>query len=604
MALFSKINPFNFAELARQNLQAFAKRVNDPDRPVPEGRKGIWSFFNSLVNKKQQRIFTLNAATLQRLANTDPITWSIRRTIKSFVNQAEWDIIVDTEKMEEELNRWEDYALAYLSPYAIDPTEAITFKPVYLQPEIAESIRSKLREILNLSVDSSEKKKAIQWCFASATRRIKEEAESHRPTVRRIFEQPSTQGVESNFRALQELVVDDLLVYDAGVIVKNHNMRGELAELYTIPGHQVRIYRNEDRTVPQPPEPAYVWEDSGITRAEFTWDELIFIMLNPQASGYGLSPLEVAAYIITAGIYADEYNIDYFKNSNVPPGVLDLGKDVTEDQRKMFQRLWEAEVQGKRGSIHRMMFMSGTEGAKFIPMRINSNRDMQMMEYLKWTLAIKTACYGLSPQDIGFTMDFHRTTSETQLDISQARGVRSVLHLLKCYYNDEIVKSGFSFKDVKFEWQDMDLTDEQKESNIDHQDIQGGVISRNDRRRKLGLKPIDGGDAVTVTSAAGLVPVVTLEKGEEDQEDINGEEPSASATESPTPTPDANRESGAQAEAGVAEPTNLNLKVNRRKPVAKQHEMIHDVVKELQNRGVEATIKIGFSDEKQIEKDK
>jgi len=415
------------------------------------------------------------------------------------------------------------------------------------------------------------------------------------------------------------------LIFDAGCIVKNYNRRGDLAEMYHIPGKDVRIYRNEDRTIPQSPDPAYVWEDGGIIRAEFTKDELVYIMQNPQANGYGMSPLEVAAYVITASIYADEYNIDYFKNSNVPPGVFDLGKDVTEDQRQLFQQLWENEVRG-RGGQHRMLFTSGSENPKFIPIRTQSNRDMQMMEYLKWTLAVKTACYGLSGQDIGFVVDYHRSTGQTQRDISQARGIRTILHLLEQYYNTEIVRKEFPFDDVRFKWADLDLTDEEKESNVDKGDMEHGALSINERRKKLGLKPVEGGDTYTISSMQ-VIPVTTLIPNEEGREDIEQQaaaneaagSPGQSMEETPKPGTPAGRQAvpigkpetppavskdpaaspkEESADEAPVEPANVNVKVNRRKPVEKQYALMHDVVKELQNRGIEATIKIGFEDEK------
>jgi len=336
-------------------------------------------------------------------------------------------------------------------------------------------------------------------------------------------------------------------------------------------------------------------------------------MQSPQFNGYGMSPLEVAAYIITASIYADEYNIDYFKNSNVPPGVLDLGEEITEDQRVLFQQHWENEVRG-RGGQHRLMFLSGTKNAKFIPMRIQSNRDMQMMDYLKWTTAIKTACYGLSPQDLGITADFHRTTAETQRALSQARGVKGLLHLLKTYYNDEIVRKEFPFTDVKFEWQDIDITDEKKEAEIDAIDLQQGVITRNERRKKLSMKPIDGGDTATITGQ--VTPVKQLEAMEESREDIEGQDrtgeesnmdgqpPSPSAgPRSVTPTTGQTQVPVRPDHAGTKPVRSGNgvvtMKVNRRKPVTKQYEVVHNVVKELQDKGVEATVKISFDDSAQ-----
>lgn len=602
MPLFGDLlDPKKLTQL-RQSL--FAKRDADGTRPEPEPRKGMWWFNNRTVNKKQQRLFTLNAETLSRLSKSDPITWSIIRTIKSFINQAEWDIEIDTEAIERELDRYEEYALSHLSPYAVGDIEQ--FRSDNIPDDLENEIHKRLRGILAEGTAMFEKKKAIQWLFASVVRKVRHDAESHRAPIKKIFEVPSERGIENNLRKLQDLVLNDILIYDAGCIVKNLSYGGDLAELYHLPGKDIRIYRNEDRTLPDPPEPSYIWEDGGIRRAEFTRDELVYIVANPQDSGYGMSPLEASAYVITASIYADEYNIDFFKNSNVPPGVMDLGKDVTEDQRNLFQQMWENEVRG-RGGLHRMLFISGSENSKFIPISNQTNREMQMMEYLKWTMSIKTACYGISPQDIGFTTDLHRETGQTQRDISYARGVRTIMQLLEQYYNSEIVKKEFEFTDVKFAWTEMDFTDEEKQSRIDAMDIQNGVMSRNDRRKKLGLKPADGGDALTVASQ--LMSISDLEESEEGREDIEEQavenEQAGGKPEDMTETPTPNEGQGAAEKKPQApQPQTVNLKMNRRQPLVKQHEMLDTVVKDLQEKGIEATIKIGFSDDNPVSKGK
>ena len=622
MALKNILKPGakDLVEAAQDFMFRFAsglRKAHDEDRPEPEPRKGIWRFLNTVTNKKQQRVFQLNAATLKRLANSDPVTWSIRRTIKSLVSQAEWDIVVDTEKAEGELDRWEDIALSYISPYAVSNDPVLNFKTHYIEPKLAKDTTSKLKEIYEMPLADAEKRKAVRWCFDSAARQVKEVAEGHREPVRVLFERPSTQGIESNWRALQELVLEDLLMYDAGVIVKNYNHDGELAELYTLPGHEIRLYRNEDRTIPQAPEAAYVWEDAGVIRAEFTWDELIYIMQNPQVNGYGMSPLEVASHVIVAGIYADEFNIDYFKNSNVPPGVFNLGEEITEDQRIAFRQAWENEVRG-RGALHRMMFISGTKNPSFIPFREQSNRDMQMMEYVKWTTGVKCMAYGLSPQDIGLVMDFHRTTAEEQSKLTQARGVKNVLHLLKQYYNEEIVKEEFDFSDVKFDYTNLDATDEKKSAEIDQIDIQNGVIDRNERRKKLGLKPRDGGDKLTVQGQ--VTPLEQIEAQDPMLEGAGGAgfgAPQGQVSRFPgglpggarpgqeppvVGAPSANLPPAGEGQPEVGKPVEalskpvVKLSINRRKPMEKQREMMDGVVNELKNKGVDAEIRIGFDD--------
>lgn len=577
----------------------------DPDRGVPQPRKGLFNFINTTVNKKQQRQFVLNSATLGKLANTDPITWAIRRTIKGYISNIPWDIVPDTDKIESELDRWEDLVIAYINPYGFDSPE---FTSKILDKDLFQELSFKIDTILeDMVINDADKRDRIRWLFKTTIKKVKDVAESHKHEVKCIFEHPN--NAETSFRVLLELLLDDLLIYDSAALVKNYNYYGKLAELYTIPGQEIKIYRNEDGTMPTPPEASYAWEDKGVLRAEFCNDEMLYIMQNPQHSGYGLSPLEVAAYIITASLYADEYNIDYFKHSNVPPGVMNLGENVTEDQRILFQKMWEQEVQG-RGGLQKIVFAAGSDKMQFIPMRLQSNRDMQMMEYLKWTTAIKCACYGISPQDIGFVLDFHRTTAEVQEKLSRTRGVNNILNLLQSYFNEEIVKAEFPYQDIKFEWELDENKDSIQQAQIDNIDLQSGVMSINERRKSRGMKPIEGGDEYIIKApGTNMTPVSDLAKLNDSRLDADAQpgigQPAAGADPTGmgggTPGPDAQL----TVDGDAGRPTNqeqesgeLNLKVNKNKSVSVQKELLDKTIETLKKQGINATLKIGFENEK------
>ncbi len=501
-----------------------------------EPRKGNFQWMSGLPSKKVQKPIVINALTLKSLSNTDPITWSIKKTRKNQITGTDWDIVPDTEQIELELDRWYNIIMNNMNPWGFEEV----FHPILINRDLYLKASNDIKSILKTpvappvnplkakltgisqtpTVNKDDRKKQVKWYFESLKRKVKQDANEHAQIVKRLFDRPNDSETRT-FRAFLEVLLDDILTFDAGVIVKNKNILGEIAEMYLIPGQDVKLYRNPDRTIPNAPESAYVWEDQGILRAEYTKDEIVYIMDNPQQNGYGMSPLEVAAYIITASLYADEYNIDFFKHSNVPPAIVNLGKNITQEQRKQFEVLWDNEVAGK--GLHRMMFISGADTPQYLAMRNMSSRDMQMMEYLKWTLSVKCACYQISPQDIGFVMDFHRSTSQVQKELTKDKGVKNLLFLLKTYFNTEIVKKEFPFKDVKFDWMGIDLQDEKTQAEIDIQDINTGVISRNDRRRRLGMAAMEGGDTIVVN--LGPQGYVTLDKLIPPEESIEGEQP-------------------------------------------------------------------------------
>lgn len=476
-------------------------------------RKGNFQWMSQLPSKKVLKPVVINALTIKQLSNTDPITWSIKATRKAQVTQTEWEIVRDTDKIEDELDRWHMTIINNLNPWGFEET----FNPLLISKDLYAKASTDIKAILQDEAEDEDSKKAqLKWYFESVKRKIRQDAEEHANIVRKIFEKPNDSEAPT-FRQFLELLVDDILTYDAGVIVKNFNALGELAELYLLPGQDVKLYRNPDRTIPKAPDYAFVWEDQGTLRAEFTKDEIVYIMSNPQQNGYGMSPIEVAAYIITASLFADEYNIDFFRHSNVPPAVFDLGKNITTEQKNSFAAMWDNEVAGR--GLHRMVFISGGEDPKYIPLAAQSARDMQMMEYLKWTLSVKCACFQISPQDISFVQDFHRSTAQVQKEITKERGIMNLLTLLETYFNGEIVRKCFPFQDVKFQWKGMDVLEATTQATIDNMDINNGVISRNDRRKRLGMPPVDGGDTILVNTTPASVRIEDLRPPEESQEE-------------------------------------------------------------------------------------
>jgi HK97 family phage portal protein len=478
----------------------------EPSVPITseENTETTSKYFNFLPigggQPLESRLSSMSSRRIKKMSNQDPVIWSIKKTRKDQVTQQKWDIVPDLDKQFADLDRWEQIAKRNLNKYGF----VEEFKPIILSAELVTKIQTELDKRMKDSEDDLEAVAQIKFLFEMIHSELKQDAEIHRCIVKESFNRPN--NTQTSFEAFLKLVVDDLLTFDAGIIVKNKNRAGTtLAEMYTLPGQDIKLIKNKDGSTPEPPADAYVYRPTNSSDiAKFTNDELIYIVDNPQHTGYGMSPIEVAVLIITASLYAENYNLDFLKHSNIPPGILNLGKGLTEERRQIFQALWDAEIAGK-GGLHKLMFAAGSDHMEMIPMKQLSNKDMEMMEYLKWTLSIKCMCYSISPQDIGFTQDFHRTTAEVQKELSKSRGLKNILSLLQSYINSEIVKTEWDFTDVKFKWLDVDLADALEQSKIDTLDLRNGVISINERRKNRDdSKPIEGGDEHFVYTAKGV----------------------------------------------------------------------------------------------------
>lgn len=260
--------------------------------------------------------------------------------------------------------------------------------------------------------------------------------DKNRPVSTRLQKRLRSQFMRPNpandsFRSFVEPIVEDIITLDAGVIEKVRTMTGDLVEMWPVDGATIKVNANWDGN---PDEPRYYWYPDYKERASFLNSEMLYMMANPRTnSPVGLSGLETLKSVIEAELYGHRYNHRQVAGA-APDGVLDLGEGMTEPDVKKFRSYFESEVAG-RGAVG---FIGGSKGAKWIPFRA-TNRDMQFLEWQIYLVRKIAVVLGLTPQDLGVTFDINRSTSETQIQISEDRGLRPLMTLLQDYFTEEIV---------------------------------------------------------------------------------------------------------------------------------------------------------------------
>lgn len=250
--------------------------------------------------------------------------------------------------------------------------------------------------------------------------------------LRDLFNRPNLAA--DSFRSWVEPIVEDILVLDAGTIEKERTLGGAIAALHAVDGAKIKINALWDGN---PDEPRYYWcpipQDIKYD-VPFLNEDLVYVMANPRTySVMGLSPLETLKQTVDSEILGSQYNTRQVTNA-APDGMLDLGEGARPEKVEEFKSYWLAEVAG-RGA---MAFIGGTKGAKFVPFR-GSNRDMQYREWLDYLVRKICAVYLISPQDLGLTFDINRSTSETQMEMTEDQGLRPLLALVQDYFTREIV---------------------------------------------------------------------------------------------------------------------------------------------------------------------
>jgi phage portal protein BeeE len=247
--------------------------------------------------------------------------------------------------------------------------------------------------------------------------------------VKQLLQTPNP--ANDSFRTFIEPIVEDLITLDAGCIEKVRNLTDGLVELWPVDGATVKVNALWDG---DPEENRYFWWPDHKERARWKNNDFIYMMANRRTdSPVGLPPIETLRLTIEAELNAHEYNRRQVENA-APDGIINLGEGFNEQKTIAFRNFFESEVAG-RGALG---FIGGSKDPGFIKFRDN-NRDMQFLEWQVYLVRKIAVVMGLTPQDLGVTFDINRSTAETQIQISEDRGLRPLMSMIQEYITEEIV---------------------------------------------------------------------------------------------------------------------------------------------------------------------
>jgi phage portal protein BeeE len=303
--------------------------------------------------------------------------------------------------------------------------------------------------------------------------------------IKKLFKTPNP--ANDSYRTFIEPIIEDLLTLDAGCIEKVRTLSGDLVEMWPVNAEHVRV----DALWEGSPNTArYYWYPDGFQpSARWRNDDFVYMMANPRTdSPVGLPPLETLRAAVEAELAAHEYNRRQVENA-APDGIINLGEGFTEPQVNRFREFFEAEVAG-RGPLG---FIGGSKSPSFIKFR-DSNRDQQFLEWQIYLVRKIAVVYGVTPQDLGVTFDINRSTAETQIQISEDRGLRPLMSLIQEYLTEEIVwdpSFGGPANNLAFRFTALNLKESTAKANI-YEKALAGVPWRfiNEARIDEGREPI------------------------------------------------------------------------------------------------------------------
>lgn len=362
--------------------------------------------------------------------------------------------------------------------------------------------------------------------------------------IQRFFSNPN--GNEQSFAHILRQVITDILEIDSGVIVKVFDLDGRFKQIFSYDGatflKNPDIYGylgNKANSVPPLPdgfrqtEPMNIYEPSRSTQQlmnrynilysgraayfQYGWTagsmpvpfgkrEVVYLMQNPRGDSiYGTSPVKILYSVILNLIYGAEFNLDYYVNSNIPEGIIQL-LGASNAEIKQFRENFEHQFRFKDAlGIKRKRFFNfpiSPLEAKFTPFQISS-KDMEVLEQQKWFTKVLWMAFGVNAEEMGFTEDSNRATGAAQSSVFKRKAIKPLLKLLEYHINTQIVPEFFptgsktveglnevmDFQDVpvKFCFDDYDFTEDKQVHDLLEQEIRMGVKTPMMVAKELGI---------------------------------------------------------------------------------------------------------------------
>lgn len=292
-------------------------------------------------------------------------------------------------------------------------------------------------------------------------------------------------------------VLRELLVLDGGSILKNPDVHGSIrnrVDMIFPTNEQSQLInyplasKNEPEYEKLKNQYASVYSDIA-AYYQYGWTiaalpvpfgrrEIVLFEKNPRSDNvYARSPVAILADVIQTLVYGSLYNLDFYSNSNMPEGILQL-LDAKEPEVKALKERMDNVIKTKdplTGFMRRLGFKMPitSRQVNFVPFNLSS-REMQIIEQQKWFTKIVWMAFGLTSDDMGDTENSNKSVSETQFKKYTRKAVRPFLKLIARRINMEIIPE-FGNENIEFGFVDYDIDEDIKRHQLYESQIRMGI---------------------------------------------------------------------------------------------------------------------------------
>ena len=232
---------------------------------------------------------------------------------------------------------------------------------------------------------------------------------------------------------------------------------------------------------------------------------LHFAIEDPDSDLVGLSPLESLQETVAQDLFAMRYNRSFFENA-AQTGVIFNMRNATKDEVDR-NRIWlEQNYQGSHNA-HRPIILEGDIG---IERSVSTAQEMEFIELRKLNRAEVFGVLDIAPEKLGINEDSNRSVGKEADNSFREETISPLQSLVEEEINDRLILDLFGWDDILFQQEESDKRSRLAQMTIFRDGVRDGLFSRNEVRGELGKKKIAGGDEITISTSAGVVPLKRL----------------------------------------------------------------------------------------------
>lgn len=245
----------------------------------------------------------------------------------------------------------------------------------------------------------------------------------------------------------------------------------------------------------------------------------------------GVSPLMACGFAAMQGLAIQASSTKFFSNGAMPGGVLTAPGTIDEVTAKRLKEHWENNYTGDNAG--RVAVLG--DGLKFERM-VMSSVESQMIEQLKWTGETVCSCFHVPPYmvGIGSPPSFNNIEALNQQYYSQC--LQTLIECVELSLDEGLGLDQVSGKTygTEFDLDDLLRMDTATQYKTFGDGVKSSLVAPNEGRKKIGLKPLPGGDTVYMQQQNFSLEDLNKRSQSEDPFAVGKPEPKAPAPVPPS----------------------------------------------------------------------